>query len=120
RRPWRRKNRRVSRPRSRIPAGKIRRQRLKNLAAALNREGGLERPMCVGAVIPSPWLYQARAPIHPKRPYGLTRPVVPPDGSFLFGARSRESDPVWEFVSKQRTSLDSHNVFHKILLSPCS
>src|SRR5205085_1303312 len=29
-------------------------------------------------------LYSARAPIHPKRPYGLTRPVVPPDGSFLF------------------------------------
>ena len=27
----------------------------------------------------------ARAPIHPKRPYGLTRPVVPPDGSFVFG-----------------------------------
>ena len=28
----------------------------------------------------------ARAPIHPKRPYGLTRPVVPPDGSFVSGA----------------------------------
>ena len=40
--------------------------------------------MNVGAVIPPHRLYSARAPIHPKRPYGLTRPVVPPDGSFLF------------------------------------
>src|SRR4051812_10246302 len=40
--------------------------------------------MNVGAVIPPHWLYTARAPIHPKRPYGLTRPVVPPDGSFHF------------------------------------
>jgi len=39
----------------------------------------------VGAVIPPHRLYSARAPIHPKRPYGLTRPVVPPDGSFIFG-----------------------------------
>src|SRR4051794_5853195 len=42
--------------------------------------------MNVGAVIPPHRLYSARAPIHPKRPYGLTRPVVPPDGSFLFSA----------------------------------
>src|SRR3954452_12021074 len=35
-------------------------------------------------LIPPHRLYSARAPIHPKRPYGLTRPVVPPDGSFLF------------------------------------
>jgi hypothetical protein len=44
--------------------------------------------MHVGAETPSPWLYPARAPIHPKRPYGLTRPVVPPDGSSIFGASS--------------------------------
>ena len=44
--------------------------------------------MNVGAVIPPQELYLARAPIHPKRPYGLTRPVVPPDGSFILGGRS--------------------------------
>ena len=56
----------------------------------------------------------------PQAPIWLDPSGCPPGRVFLFGARSRESDPVWEFVSKQRTSLDSHNVFHKILLSPCS
>lgn len=46
----------------------------------------------MGAVIPPHQSYQARAPIHPKRPYGLTRPVVPPDGSFLFSAYLSEVD----------------------------
>jgi hypothetical protein len=44
----------------------------------------------VGAEPASQRLYSARAPIHPKRPYGLTRPVVPPDGSFRFGDISRD------------------------------
>ena len=43
-----------------------------------------------GSGNPSPTrLYSARAPIHPKRPYSLTRPVVPPDGSFVSGDISR-------------------------------
>ncbi|PJG57083.1 hypothetical protein CVM73_01340 [Bradyrhizobium forestalis] len=46
----------------------------------------------MGAVIPPHQSYQARAPIHPKRPYGSTRPVVPPDGSFLFRAFLSEVD----------------------------
>jgi hypothetical protein len=45
--------------------------------------------MC-GSGNPPHRLYQARAPIHPKRPYGSTRPVVPPDGSLILAEVSVE------------------------------
>ena len=64
-------------------------KRLKKLTAALNAQRACSDTMHVGAETPSPWLYPARAPIHPKRPYGLTRPVVPPDGSFILDANLR-------------------------------
>src|SRR6516165_3011159 len=50
----------------------------------LERRAGRRRHNACGSGNPSPQLYSARAPIHPKRPYGLTRPVVPPDGSLIF------------------------------------
>jgi hypothetical protein len=62
---------------------------LKKSLTAFERSADFSRPMFVGAVIPPQRLYLARAPIHPKRPYGLTRPVVPPDGSFVLGAEQR-------------------------------
>ncbi len=60
-------------------------QRVKKIAWRFERSARVLRLIDVGAVIPPHRLYSARAPIHPKRPYGLTRPVVPPDGSFIFG-----------------------------------
>src|SRR5882672_10200840 len=85
---WRRKNRpqippialRRSDFRPKIPE-----QKVKKIARGFERPAKVLRLMNVGAVIPPHRLYSARAPIHPKRPYGLTRPVVPPDGSFIFG-----------------------------------
>lgn len=59
--------------------------RVKKIARRFERSARVLRLIYVGAVIPPHWLYSARAPIHPKRPYGLTRPVVPPDGSFISG-----------------------------------
>ena len=50
----------------------------------LERRAGRRRHNACGSGNPSPQLYSARAPIHPKRPYGLTRPVVPPDGSLIY------------------------------------
>ena len=58
--------------------------KVKKIDRAFERLAKLLRLIDVGAVIPPHRLYSARAPIHPKRPYGLTRPVVPPDGSFHF------------------------------------
>src|SRR5882672_8109715 len=88
---WRRKNRpqippialRRSDFRPKIPE-----QKVKKIARGFERPAKVLRLMNVGAVIPPHRLYSARAPIHPKRPYGLTRPVVPPDGSFPFRAVS--------------------------------
>jgi hypothetical protein len=60
-------------------------KRLKKIAGRFERSARVLRLIYVGAVIPPHRLYSARAPIHPKRPYGLTRPVVPPDGSFISG-----------------------------------
>ena len=63
--------------------------KVKKIARRFERSARVLRPIYVGAVIPPHRLYSARAPIHPKRPYGLTRPVVPPDGSFLFSTAFR-------------------------------
>ena len=88
RRRWRRTNRpqtpRNSLLRSDFPANRPE-QRVKKIAGRFERSARVLRLIDVGAVIPPHRLYSARAPIHPKRPYGLTRPVVPPDGSFIFG-----------------------------------
>src|SRR6476659_4550339 len=65
-------------------------QKVKKIAGRFERSARVLRLIDVGAVIPPHRLYSARAPIHPKRPYGLTRPVVPPDGSFIFRAFSSE------------------------------
>src|SRR5690348_3580860 len=63
---------------------------LRNSNDIFERRERLARPNLVGAIIPPHRrLYSARAPIHPKRPYGSTRPVVPPDGSFAFGDSKR-------------------------------
>jgi len=59
--------------------------KIKKIGRRFERSARVLRLIDVGAVIPPHRLYSARAPIHPKRPYGLTRPVVPPDGSFIFG-----------------------------------
>src|SRR5260370_35628347 len=67
---------------------------------------GLPRPLYVGAETAPRWLYSARAPIPPKRPYGLTRPVVPPDGSFRFGEIRDDNgnavSPVRSLTAKSR------------------
>ena len=88
RRRWRRTNRpqtpRNSLLRSDFPAIAPN-TRLKKSPDVLNVRRGCCDLSDVGAVIPPHRLYSARAPIHPKRPYGLTRPVVPPDGSFISG-----------------------------------
>jgi hypothetical protein len=69
-------------------------QKVKKIAWRFERSARVLRLINVGAIIPPHRLYSARAPIHPKRPYGLTRPVVPPDGSFLFSAVfERRPDP---------------------------
>ena len=65
-------------------------RRVKKIARRFERSPRVLRLINVGAVIPPHRLYSARAPIHPKRPYGLTRPVVPPDGSFTFGGHFPE------------------------------
>jgi hypothetical protein len=39
----------------------------------------------VGAVIPPRSYIRRERPSTPSAQYGLTRPVVPPDGSFIFG-----------------------------------
>jgi len=43
--------------------------------------------MHVGAVIPPRSYIRRERPSTPSAQYGLTRPVVPPDGSFIFGAQ---------------------------------
>jgi hypothetical protein len=68
--------------------------KVKKIVRRFERQARVLRLIDVGAVIPPQWLYSARAPIHPKRPYGLTRPVVPPDGSFIFGRCFRSSRAV--------------------------
>ena len=66
-------------------------QKVKKIGPRFERPAKVLRLINVGAVIPPHRLYSARAPIHPKRPYGLTRPVVPPDGSFVSGLSFRLS-----------------------------
>jgi hypothetical protein len=86
RHPWHRKNRPQT-PRNSLPGRYFQKiaseQKVKKIARRLERSARVPRLIDVGAVIPPHRLYSARAPIHPKRPYGLTRPVVPPDGSFI-------------------------------------
>ena len=65
--------------RQKLPASK-----LKKVPRRFERSATLPRPISVGAVIPPHGLYPARAPIHPSAHICLTRPVVPPDGSFRF------------------------------------
>src|SRR6266404_6136109 len=88
RRRWRRTNRPQT-PRNRLLRRDFCSNRpehtVKKIARRFERSAKVLRLIYVGAVIPPHRLYSARAPIHPKRPYGLTRPVVPPDGSFIFG-----------------------------------
>ena len=63
--------------------------RVKKIVGGFERAATLPRPTGCGSGNPSPSrLYLARAPIHPKRPYSLTRPVVPPDGSFVLAGIS--------------------------------
>src|SRR5437016_13835351 len=91
RRRWRRTNRPQT-PRNRLLrrdfCGNRPEHKVKKIARRFERSAKVLRLIHVGAGIPSHRLYSARAPIHPKRPYGLTRPVVPPDGSFVLGAFS--------------------------------
>jgi hypothetical protein len=54
-------------------------------SCGFERAARLSRPMHVGAAIPPHRGRIRREPIHPQRPYGLTRPAVPPDGSFVVG-----------------------------------
>src|SRR5437016_1628639 len=88
RRRWRRTNRPQT-PRNRLLrrdfCGNRPEHKVKKIARRFERSAKVLRLIYVGAVIPPHRLYSARAPIHPKRPYGLTRPVVPPDGSFISG-----------------------------------
>ena len=74
-----------------LPRSKFRRnfpsQKLKKSRGGFERRGDPCRDATVcGSGYPSPSrLYSARAPIHPKRPYGLTCPVAP-RRVFIFGA----------------------------------
>ena len=79
----------VGRRRKKRPGGRAPTLRVKKIAGRFERETGPGRHILVGAETPPQQLYPARAPIHPKRPYGSTRPVVPPDGSFISGMASR-------------------------------
>ncbi len=92
--PWRPTSRPPAKPRSprraiilalrKSPAKKV-----KKIAGRFERAATPAATNICGSGNPSPTrLYPARAPIHPKRPYSLTRPVVPPDGSFVFGGMS--------------------------------
>jgi hypothetical protein len=91
---WRRTNRPQT-PRNSLPRRGFppisREYRVKKIVRRFERWARVLRLINVGAVIPPHRLYSARAPIHPKRPYGLTRPVVPPDGSFISGRCFRRS-----------------------------
>lgn len=64
------------------------------MAAALNARRACSDLCIVGAETPSPWLYPARAPIHPKRPYGFDPSGCPPGRVFHFRApRSVKKNP---------------------------
>jgi hypothetical protein len=59
-------------------------QIVKKFASRFERPPSLLRLMNVGAVIPPHRLYPARAPIHPKRPYGFDPSGCPPGRVFYF------------------------------------
>jgi uncharacterized repeat protein (TIGR03809 family) len=80
------------------------------LLASLNVKPAAATNAC-GSGNPSPWLYSARAPIHPKRPYGLTRPVVPPDGSLIWRPRPHRRR------SKLKRRWTSKKLLHNIIPS---
>ncbi|CCD93158.1 hypothetical protein BRAO375_2450003 [Bradyrhizobium sp. ORS 375] len=67
------------------------RERSKIPDRALNVCPGGHDRRYVGAVIPSPRLYAARAPIHPKRPIWLEPSGCPPGRLFRFGTRLFEN-----------------------------
>src|ERR1700716_3301460 len=84
---WRRKNR------PQIPLIALRRsdfrpeipeQKVKKIVRGFERPAKVLRLMNVGAVIPPHRLYSARAPIHPKRPYGFDPSGCPPGRVFYF------------------------------------
>jgi hypothetical protein len=85
------------------------RQTLKKSAAVLNVRSTCCDLSMWERLTPPHRLYSARAPIHPKRPYGLTRPVVPPDGSFLFcnlfGPNSRRRNAAPQAADQTRSRI---------------
>ena len=93
--PWFRTNRprpnRPSLPRNKLARSTNRSSVIqKNRVTALNVGWPLRDQNRVGAEIPSPQLYSARAPIHPKRPYGFDPSGCPPGRVFHFGALFNE------------------------------
>jgi hypothetical protein len=64
--------------------------RPKKIAGRFERSARLLRLMNVGAVIPPIGCIRRERPSTPSAPYSLTRPVVPPDGSFISGADFRK------------------------------
>jgi hypothetical protein len=84
------------------------------ISGGLERRAGYPRHIQRGSSKFSPSrLYPARAPIHPKRPYGLTRPVVPPDGSFVLGSVS-PSERMKPVGAIGLPAMDKNAVFHRI------
>ena len=64
--------------------------KVKKIARRVERSARLLRLKYVGAVIPPIGCIRRERPSTPSAPYSLTRPVVPPDGSFIFGADFRK------------------------------
>jgi hypothetical protein len=61
--------------------------KVKKIADCFERSARVLRLIFVGAVIPPIGCIRRERPSTPSAPYSLTRPVVPPDGSFHFLAR---------------------------------
>src|SRR4029453_17063394 len=62
-------------------------ERVKKIIPPFERPAGWRDLFSVGAVIPPHQLYSARAPIHPKRPYGFDPSGCPPGRVFYFWRR---------------------------------
>src|SRR6185295_4247588 len=60
-------------------------EELKKSPTVLNVRQGVATYMC-GSGYPPIGCIRRERPSTPSAPYSLTRPVVPPDGSFIFGA----------------------------------
>src|SRR5260221_1489318 len=85
--PWHRTSRPsakpVAPPRNSFPS-KSPAKKVKKIARPLELRRPFPRPTAVGAGIPPhPGCIRRERPSTPSAPYGLTPPVVPPDGSFV-------------------------------------